>query len=381
MKQLHPTLSQLVSDLILRQVNTPQIAICKHLIEHNFRFFKRTMKLGDNSVFYAVKANNNASVIKTLVTLGAGFEIASTGELSVLKQLQIPPERVIFSNPVKIPSHIEEAAKYGINTFAYDTEHELHKIKQYAPGSSVILRTAITNKGADWPLTGKFGTIKEQIIPLLQAARKYGLTVTGIAFHIGWNNPDIDTWRFAVEQITEICKLCSQNGIRLQTVNMGGGFPAHNVDQYDLFTEITKAVEPYLLYIKKNMGINVIAEPGSFIVANAGIMLVRIYDIVHRHDNDWIFVDSGINQGFYWIYCKMKYNIIYPYPDSAKQACKQFTITGPTCDSHDIFAENVLLPETVSRGNYLLIYPAGAYVSSAMNYNGFGYPAVKTYES
>ena len=97
-------------------------------------------------------------------------------------------------------------------------------------------------------------------------------------------------------------------------------------------------------------------------------------DVIKRKNKSWIFLDSGINQGFQWILSGIRYQVIYPYKTSADTTLKKFIITGPTCDSHDVFSKDIALPEHVKTGDKMLVFPAGAYINSAERYNGFEYP-------
>ena len=137
--------------------NTHVVYFSKKQLEYNYYFFKEKLNFENSQVFYSVKTNYENQVLKTLKSLNSNFEIASLGELELMKTHNISAERLIFSNPVKIPEHLEKAYQYGINTFAYDTESELVKIQKYAPNSKVFLRLAIQNEGAEWKLENKFG--------------------------------------------------------------------------------------------------------------------------------------------------------------------------------------------------------------------------------
>jgi len=365
----------IITKLADNTLKTPQTIISLATIKRNYTFFKDVLSLDDNSIFYATKANSNLQIINYLKNLGCGFEIASLGELQNIKAANVEPTKVLFSNPVKIPQHIAAAVEYGIDKFAFDTESELKKIANYAPNATVYLRTVVSNEGAEWSLSGKFG-VKPSVVPdLLQLAYNYGLKPEGITLHIGWNNCNLSTWETTLSIICDTIEKCLQRNIPLKFLDLGGGFPAHNVQIYNMLESIATKITPFILRLKNDYGLQVYAEPGSYLVHNAGATLTRIYDIVKRDDKELIFIDTGINQGFYWIYCGINYNIIYPQP-LATANFQTFTITGPTCDSHDIFAENIELPASIKPDDVLAIFPSGAYVTAAANYNGFNYPDI-----
>lgn len=375
---IHELLRNSLNSLLpKKKIITPQLIISEKLIEHNYNFFKNSILSGNARIFYSVKANNHQSIIRKLKSLGSGFEISSDGELKIIKKENIKPELLIYSNPVKIPVHIANAYKYGITKFAFDSENELKKIKKHAPKSGVFVRINVANDGSEWKLTGKFGVAAKEAVNLLKKSCDYNLNPIGITFHVGWNNKNNSAWAKALNTCYEILSELKKNNINLRFVNIGGGFPAHNVEQYQKLKQISKIINPSLKKIKNNFNVEIYTEPGSFIVANSGILLVKIFDMVERNGKKWVYVDSGISQGFYWILSGLKYNVIYPYKTSKNKKMQKYIITGPTCDTHDIFAEDAVLPEDLRVDDYLIIYPAGAYISSAKEYNGFCYPKIK----
>ncbi|MFA6923507.1 MAG: hypothetical protein WC223_04560 [Bacteroidales bacterium] len=375
---IHELLRNLLNTLLRKKtINTPQLIISEKLIEHNYKYFKNSILSGNARIFYSVKANNHPSVIRKLKNSGSGFEISSYGELEIIKKENIKPELLIYSNPVKIPLHIANAYKYGINKFAFDSENELKKIKQYAPMSGVFVRINVANDGSEWKLTGKFGAPAGEAVGLLKKSFDYKLNPIGITFHVGWNNKSNTAWEKALNTCYEILKELKENNINLHFIDIGGGFPAHNANQYQKLKQIAKIINPSLQKIKNNFNVEIYTEPGSFIVANSGVLLVKIFDIIERKGKRWVYVDSGISQGFYWILSGLQYNVIYPYEILKNRKMQKYIITGPTCDTHDIFTKHALLPEYLSTDDYLIIYPAGAYINSAKEYNGFCYPKIK----
>jgi len=379
--QLPTVLQNTISNLIFASSSTvsPQLAFSKRMLENNFQIFKRSLYLKDEHIFYSVKTNYHTEIIKKLSELGAGFEIGSLGDLTSLQEHKIAPEKIIFSHPVKIPNHITQAYAYGVRTFAVDSESELIKLSQHAPGCKIFVRLSSSNEGSDWKLTEKFGASLNEAKDLLKLAKDHQLNAVGISLHVGWNNKRIETWIEAIKIIYQFVNQCNKEKIQLKFVNLGGGFPSHNVNQYDMMNKISEGIGSMLLKMRNDFGINVIAEPGSFLVNNAGFMLMRVYDIIKRKDTTWVYTDSGIFQGFYWILSGLKYELVYPYPISSRDKMQKYTITGPTLDSHDVFERDILLPQKLKPNDFLLVYPAGAYVHSSERYNGFGLPEVKIY--
>ncbi|HNW70837.1 MAG TPA: alanine racemase [Bacteroidales bacterium] len=353
---------------------TPAIVTSKNQIAHNLNYFLQRFRMEPQQIYFPVKVNHDTEVLVFLKDQHICFEIASLGELELLKKIQVSPEKIFFSNPVKFPDHIKKAYEYGVRIFAMDSISEITKLALDAPGARVFLRLSVSNKGSGWKLDKKFGAEKQDALNLIRFAIQSGLRPCGISFHVGWNNQDIETFVRATEDVEDILAILQKEGINPEVVNLGGGFPAHDVSQYELLDKIAKALRPLLDNIQKSFHVKIIAEPGSFIMANTGVMTCSVLDVVQRKKQHWIFLDTGIFQGFQWIMGKLSYRVIYPYKTAKGIKFTKYHVTGPTCDSHDIFTKAASFPDTVKAGDQMLIYPAGAYIGSAKEYNGFGYP-------
>ncbi len=355
-------------------VQTPALLMDAHILAHNLQVFTQVLGLSAQDIYYPVKTNNHPLVLEKMFAMGTHFEIASAGELDMLKAIGVPANKIIFSNPVKMPAHIVEAAAYGVDAYAFDSLNEVERLAAYAPGCRVFLRLHIPNAGAAWTLDRKFGAIPSRALELFQAAIQRGLRPAGVAFHVGWNNPDIQTWLAALENVETVLEQCAAAGISLGFVNLGGGFPAHNVDQYGAFAVISEAISLVLQRFRARYGTAIYAEPGSFLVANAGVMLMRVYNVLLRQGHRWAFVDTGTLQGFVFSMAGIKYHVFSPFESAGRMV--SFSVTGPTCDSHDVFGKKIKLPDSLKPDDVLAVFPAGAYVSSAREYNGIGYPEV-----
>ncbi len=367
-------LQKSISAYMSEHKETPVIIFNDELLSYNFNYLCKSLLFSPSDLYYSIKSNYCPEIIQTLNAKQSGFEIGSQGELEIIKSHEIAPERVIYSNPVKIPSHIANAHSYGINTFAFDNENELNKLAEFAPQCKVFVRLSIDNEGASWKLTGKFGASGEQVVPLFKKAKSLGLSPSGITMHVGWNNNDKKTWENTLRKVDKIINDCFSNKIELDFFDIGGGFPAHLNNQYKNLDEIIEKISPSIAKFKQKYNLRIIAEPGSFLVANTAAMLVKIFDIIHKNGKRWIFIDSGINQGFYWIYTGLKYAISIPDNNIDTSQLSECIITGPSCDTHDIFSSDIKLPVNLKVGDYLIVFPAGAYINSSVSYNGFSTP-------
>jgi ornithine decarboxylase len=356
-----------------QKYKTPHIVISKGQIEAHIESFCACLQFKPQQLFYPVKVNSNPAVIELMKFRGINFEVGAISECKLLLDQGIAPNRIRYGNPVKSAESIQEAHRMGIPFFGADSAEELEKIAKYAPQSSVYIRVAVDNSGAEWALTHKFGCKTNAVDSLFELGKKLSLTMFGLSFHVGWNNEHLETWHRVCRDISELAIQLKQKHSSFNSVNIGGGFPAHHGNQTEKLHHISEVILPYLLKWKNEEKLEVVAEPGSYLLANAGTMVVKVIARIVRNNVDWVYVDSGIFQGFSWIMGGLSYKIeaLSPKDD---EITKKMVVCGPTCDTHDVFSHSVILPDSISEGDLLLVSPAGAYISSSKSYNGFDFP-------
>ena len=196
----------------------------------NLRTIKKNyIKLKDSfpyaQIYYAVKANPAPQVITLINELGGFFDIASRFELDKVLSLGVAPERISYGNTIKKAKDIQYFYEKGVRMFATDSKEDLKHIITYAPGSKVYVRILVENSGtADWPLSRKFGCHPDMAYDLMVRARDKGLTPYGISFHVGSQQRDIGQWNDAIAKQYLMTSLEEEEDIKLQIINMGGGF-------------------------------------------------------------------------------------------------------------------------------------------------------------
>ncbi|NLB83175.1 MAG: type III PLP-dependent enzyme, partial [Synergistaceae bacterium] len=177
-------------------------------------------------IYYAVKANPNEAIIRLLIKKGSFFDIASIYELDFILSLGASPDRISYGNTIKKAKDIAYAYSKGVRLFATDSEGDLEKIGKNAPGSKVFFRILTDGSGADWPLSRKFGAHPDTIFYLILKAPELGLKPYGISFHVGSQQRDIGQWDHAISTCKYLFDSAAKEGIQLQMINLGGGFPA-----------------------------------------------------------------------------------------------------------------------------------------------------------
>ncbi|MEJ5339700.1 MAG: type III PLP-dependent enzyme [Aquificaceae bacterium] len=323
-------------------------------------------------VYYAVKANDHMDVLKTLAELGSGFEVASSQELQKVLSLGVKPERVISSNPIKPMDFIDYAYRKGINRFVVDSFTEVDKISKVAPRSRVYVRLVVPNEGSDWPLSKKFGVDVDMALDILEYAQNKGLVPYGITFHVGSQCNNFRNWLIGIKRVSELWQKSKLRGLRLQMLNMGGGIPVRYTYEALRIEDIAYYVKGLLQKFMPSLPHELQIEPGRGIVGDQGIMVCRVIGKARRGDENWLYIDTGVFNGL----AEALGGIRYPFYLEKEGELKEWTIGGVSCDSMDVVARMVPLPEP-EVGDYLYILSAGAYTTVyAADFNGFPEPEV-----
>lgn len=341
------------------------------------RYEELTGLLPGLAVFFAVKSNSAAPILEAVRSLGGSFEIASLAELRMAEAAGAAPADLLYSNPVKPPAHIAAAAAAGLWRFAFDSEAELRKLAEFAPGASVYARLRVADDTSLFPLSQKFGASVEAAGDLLLLARELGLVPHGLTFHVGSQCTNPMAWERALEQCAVVMRRLLRAGVRLGMLNLGGGFPARYttpVPALSLIAAVAGAALDRLPYRPPVLA----AEPGRYLVAESGVLAATVIGVDERHGDRWVHLDVGgyngmmeaVQTGGRW-----HFPLLTSRSDHFRAASAPATVTGPSCDSSDTLFYGAALPATLALGDRVYIGTAGAYTSSyASSFNGFPPP-------
>jgi ornithine decarboxylase len=336
-----------------------------------------TAALPGVSTFYAMKCNPAPEILAVLAARGASFEIASIGELRMLQALGVDPAQVLYSNPVKPPGMIQAAASAGLWRFSFDSPNELAKIAEKAPGSAVYVRLRVDDSTSAFPLSRKFGTDLEDAYDLMLLARRLGLRPYGVTFHVGSQSTSPAAWRNAIRTAGELMARLRADGIELEMLDLGGGFPARYADDVPAIEEIGAVIEQAMTELPYQPAL-IAAEPGRFLVAETAVMAATIIGREMRGAEHWLYVEVSTYHGLMeslqtpggW-----DFPITTSLADDDTAGRLPFTVTGPSCDSSDTIGYGISLPATLTVGDVLYFGSAGAYtLSYASTFNGFQPP-------
>lgn len=327
-------------------------------------------------IYYAVKANNHRQVLSTLIEEGSRFEVGSKHEAELLFDLGVSAGDMIFSAPVKLPSHIRDTFRRGVDFYVFDSEEELNKLAILAPHSRVLVRLAVSNEGSMFPLSLKFGAPAEEAISLMRSASEMNLNPYGIAFHVGSQCKRKETWREAMETAAGVWRALEGEGMALRCLNVGGGFPIPYADEVPTIEDIAHEIRKVQIS-RFPAGIELVLEPGRYLVGNAAMLVTTVIGKAQRGEENWLFLDVG---AFHGLMESLQVKGEFPYKvKAARKSVKQqkYVLTGPTCDPDDTILNEVWLPE-VGVGDKLYIMNTGAYsFVYASNFHGFSAPEVR----
>ncbi len=317
---------------------------------------------------YALKPLPHAAVVACLRDEGAFFDLATTGEIELVKTAGIAPERCIHTHPIKRDSDIRDALRYGVTTFVADNPDEVRKFARYRKKAELLIRVSFRSPNAVVDLSKKFGCEAGAVLGLLELARSLGVRVKGLSFHVGSQATEPTKYVEAINACNNLIAEALLTGLpALEVLDIGGGFPVAYNEDVPPIDEFCAPIREALAKLPKH--VRLIAEPGRFLSAPAGIAVSTIMGKAKRDGRWWYYLDDGV----YGSYSGQMFDHA-KYPVSAlKEGGQLFpsVLTGPTCDSIDVIDDNIELPE-LDIGDLIVGRMMGAYTwASATDFNFF----------
>jgi ornithine decarboxylase len=316
---------------------------------------------------YALKPLPHSSVINTLNAEGACFDLATNGEVELVRRLKVAPDRCIHTHPIKRDSDIRTALAYGVDRFVIDNPDELRKFVKYRNRSSLLLRVSFSSPEARCDLSRKFGCEPEAVPDLLRLAAELRIKIDGMSFHVGSQAAGPAMFVEAIARCGELLRLAAQMGHTARTLDIGGGFPVDYLQRCMPIEEFSAPIRAALAQLPP--AIRVIAEPGRYIAAPSAISVASVMGRAQRDGRWWYYLDDGL----YGSYSGQVYDhATYPV-DALVPAGKTYpsVLAGPTCDSIDVINEHLELPK-LEVGDLVVGRSMGAYTwASASEFNFF----------
>jgi diaminopimelate decarboxylase len=367
-----------LSDLA-KTVGTPFYCYSTATLERHFRVFTEAFAGEKVMVCYALKANSNQSVLRTLAKLGAGADVVSGGELKRALAAGIPPNKILFSGVGKTEAELRAALAADIHCINIESEPELDLLSRLAVETGRTARISVrVNPDVDAGTHAKISTGKSENkfgIPLARARAVYaraaklpGIAVTGTDVHIGSQITDLSKMETAFRILTEFVHELRSDGHTISHVDFGGGLGI----PYYHDREAPPAPDAYAAMVRRithNLGCTLMFEPGRMIVGNAGILVARVIYVKHGDAKNFVIIDAAMNDLIRPTLYEAHHDIlpvVQPAPGTRTMVAD---VVGPVCETGDYLALDRKLPEPKA-GDLLAIMTAGAYGAvQASTYN------------
>ncbi len=243
----------------------------------------------------------------------------------------------------------------------------MDKIARITQRAGVYVRLTVPNEGSEWPLSRKFGVNEETALKILEYARDKGLIPIGVTFHVGSQCNNLRNWFIAVKSSSNLWNKALSKGIKLLVLNMGGGIPVRYTGEVLRIEDIAYYVRGLLRKYFTSLPYELQIEPGRSLVGDQGILVTRVIGKAQRGRENWLYLDTGVFNGL----AEVLGGIRYPVFAEGKGELKEWILAGVSCDSLDVIAKSVYLPEP-EVGDRIFLLSAGAYTSVyASEFNGF----------
>ncbi len=340
---------------LVQQYGSPLLVYDPQVVGARYQALQQALPGVD--LYYAVKALPSEHVIRTINALGGGFDIASAGETELLLSEKVFGRRTIHTHPIKKDAEIRDALRYGATTFVVDNLHELKKLVPYRSRIGVLLRLSFRSEGAVVDLSRKFGCAFDDAPQLIEAARQHGIHVKGLSFHVGSQCRDAAKHVEAIERCHTLM-LAPTTGTPMSLLDIGGGFPT-DYDRCGLdIGSFCAPIRQALNALPNDW--QIVAEPGRYLVAPAVTSITTVVGKSVRDGVRWYYLDDGV----YGSYSGQIYDhASYPLQTLNDGPAHLSVLAGPTCDSIDIVAEGIELPE-LEPGDLIIGHEMGAYTAA-----------------
>jgi ornithine decarboxylase len=354
---------------------TPLFVVDHDELRRRYALFRRC--LPRVQAYYAVKANPDPAIVKTLYDAGASFDVASFPEFMIVhdnirrmparKRQQWIWDKIIYANPVKDKRTLEKLDRYK-PLVTYDNLAEVGKIKRHAPHAGLILRVSVPNTGSVVELSSKFGASPGEAVDLIEAAFKAGLVVEGISFHVGSQCTNFQNYVQALEVADSLFKEARSRGHpQVRILDIGGGFPAPYDAHVKPFEDLARMLNAEFERLFPP-DVEILAEPGRFLVATAGTLVAEVIGKAVRGGKRCYYINDGIYGTFSGVlFDHIPYHL-KSFRKGKEEICAVF---GPTCDALDTISVAENLPG-LELGDFVYSENIGAYShASSTWFNGF----------
>ncbi|MET3661471.1 diaminopimelate decarboxylase [Aquamicrobium ahrensii] len=357
-------------EAIAAAVGTPFYCYSTATLTRHFNVFAQAFAGLDALVCYALKANSNQAVLKTLAKLGAGADTVSEGEIRRALAAGIPAGRIVFSGVGKTAREMDFALEAGIYCFNVESEPELELLSARAAALGKVASVSLRiNPDVDARTHAKIATGKSENkfgIPLSRAREAYAraatlpsLKICGVDAHIGSQITDLQPFDDAFALMAELVGQLKSDGHDITHVDLGGGLgvPYH---QDNSPPPLPVAYGDIVRKHFADLGVRLVFEPGRLIVGNAGILVTEVIYLKEAEAKNFLIVDAGMNDLIRPTLYEA-YHAIRPVAEPAADVdWIKADVVGPVCETGDYLGLDRNLPR-MEPGDLVAVYTAGAY--------------------
>ena len=339
---------------IAAEVGTPFYVYSTATLTRHYRVFQEALDGIDHLICYAMKANSNLAVLKTLADLGAGMDVVSGGEYMRARAVGVPGERIVFSGVGKTADEMRLALTGGIRQFNVESEPELVMLSAVASALGVTAPITIrVNPDVDAKTHAKIATGKSENkfgIPIAkaravyaEAARLPGIEVVGVDVHIGSQLTDLEPYRAAYTKVAELTRILRADGHDIRRIDLGGGLgiPYMSSNQAPpLPSDYGRIVHETV----GDLGAEIEIEPGRLIAGNAGLLVATVLFVKEGEGRDFLILDAAMNDLIRPAMYEAHHDIVPVRETPPGLEPRPYDIVGPVCESGDTFAKQRLMP-------------------------------------
>ena len=358
---------------LVKEFGSPLVILDCERVRVQFRKLKKALPRVD--LHYALKPLPHPAVVETVLGEGGFLDLATTGEVQLVQRLGVDPARCIHTHPIKRPEDIANALEFGVRLFVADNPDEVRKFAHLVDRAELLLRVSFRSPGAVVDLSRKFGCDPENLLALARLAADLGVRVRGLSFHVGSQTRDPAKHVEALAACAKVMAAARREQLGVfDTLDIGGGFP---IDYAEPVQDISRFCAPLRAALAKlPRRVRVIAEPGRYIVGPCAIGVASVMGRAQREGHWWYYLDDGLYGAYSGqLFDHARYPV-EPLRDAAERLPS--VLAGPTCDSIDVIAENLMLP-LLKVGDLVVGRAMGAYTwASATEFNFFPKPTVVT---
>ncbi|WAC93862.1 type III PLP-dependent enzyme [Mycobacterium sp. Aquia_213] len=366
---LHRQASAHQWERLIAEYGTPLLVLDPQRVVAQYRLLSTDLR--GFGLHYAVKALPHPTVVTALADCGGGFDVASSGEIDVLRGLGLPMNRCIHTHPIKKPAEIDYAYRAGIRTFVVDNPLEAQKFIGRPADIDVLVRLSFPNPSAKCDLSSKFGVTAAHADAVVKQLIAAGVRFGGFSFHVGSQATSAEPYGRAVRATLELVDHVRRTlGVDARIIDIGGGFPVTYREPVPSMGAISSAIDE--AFGSRRSEFTLLAEPGRFLVAECMTLLTSVVGTSAREGQLWHYLDDGV----YGSYSSAVSDVEPPIlalrelGEHVSFSHQPVTLGGPTCDCVDVVACDYPMPQ-LAVGDVVVSPMMGAYTMvSASGFNG-----------